>query len=779
MTRCGGLLAKLAVLCACLLSLPAHALAQSMQLLVNGQPRVFALSRPAGAQPHPTVIMLHGAGSNAAREANAPGLGQLAPANGFAAVFPEGRGGRWNHLPVGKEATAFAELAFKDAGGAPDDVAFLKLLVADLVRRGISDPARIYLAGRSAGGLMTLRMLCEDAKLFAGIGLLITGMSEPLGASCRPAKPLPVLLLNGTADRLIPYGGGTVAGMDGTPGRGVFAVWPTERLVEFFRQLNGCIDPPEVALVSLQRGEEIERDRSAQCARAPVEFYRVLGGGHNADPTGLDVSQALLTLFSGTPASGPAAAAAPAVAQSAVLRSDDRPRCFSNAVGTAEVEACGRLIASGEVRGAELVRAYWQRAVMFARRGDNYDRVIADANEMLKIEPNNVDALVLRGSSLQRKGDAMRARDDMNRAVQLGPKSVLAYNGLSTYYNLTGEHDRALAAATESLRLSPDGLYGRKNRAESLEGRGDLEGALADFRSVLARDPQKTERAGKESAEAIRRIEQKLAARNAPAPTATAPPVISSPPVSASPLALVPGRRVALVIGNDRYENLPGLQKAVNDARAVRERLARIGFEVIHVENANRRTMNQKLAELTGKIGRGDTALFFFAGHGIAIRDTNYLLPVDTPQAREGQEGLIAREAIGADVILDALQDRGAKVSLLVLDACRDNPFKTANSRGVGGARGLSQMPAPEGVFVLYSAGFGQTALDRLSDDDKNPNSVFTRTFVKLLERPGLSLQELAKITQSEVRKLAASINHVQMPAYYDQVDGTLTLMPR
>lgn len=533
-------------------------------------------------------------------------------------------------------------------------------------------------------------------------------------------------------------------------------------------------------VVAVQSREQIHLERSAGCPGAPIEFYRVVGGGHNANPNGLDVSQALLTFFSGKPATAPAAAAAPAasgIAQSAVLRSDDRPRCFSNAVGTAEVEACGRLIASGDAKGAELVRAYWQRAVMFARRGDDYDRVIADANEMLKIEPNNVDALVLRGSSLQRKGDAARARDDMNRAVQLGPKSVLAYNGLSTYYNLTGEHDRALAAATESLRLNPDGLYGRKNRAESLEGKGDLQNALDDYRRVLARDPQKTERAGKESAEAIRRIEQTLAARTAPPPPP--PPAAQNLPSPPSTLATVPGRRVALVIGNDRYENLPGLQKAVNDSRVVRDRLAKIGFEVIHVENANRRTMNQKLAELTGKIGRGDTAFFFFAGHGIAVRDTNYLLPVDTPQAREGQEGLITREAIGADVILDALQDRGAKVSLLVLDACRDNPFKTANSRGVGGARGLSQMPAPEGVFVLYSAGFGQTALDRLSDSDKNPNSVFTRTFVKLLEQPALSLQELAKITQGEVRKLAASINHVQMPAYYDQVDGTLTLTPK
>src|SRR5262249_10623418 len=195
---------------------------------------------------------------------------------------------------------------------------------------------------------------------------------------------------------------------------------------------------------------------------------------------------------------------------------------------------------------------------------------------MLKVEPNNVDALVLRGSSLQRKGHAARAPDDMNRAVRLGPKSVLAYNGLSTYYNLTGEHDRALAAATESLRLNPDGLYGRKNRAESLEGKGDLQNALDDYRRVLARDPQKSERAGKAPAEGLSALGRTRAAR--PAPPAPPPPGVRTPPPPPSTLATVPGRRVALVIGNDRYENLPGLQKAVNDSRAVRDRLARIGF---------------------------------------------------------------------------------------------------------------------------------------------------------------------------------------------------------
>jgi len=286
------------------------------------------------------------------------------------------------------------------------------------------------------------------------------------------------------------------------------------------------------------------------------------------------------------------------------------------------------------------------------------------------------------------------------------------------------------------------------------------------------------------------------ATRNAPAPQASLPlppaPKVTPPPAQPAPLpAVTPSvtpaipqftndgsRRVALVIGNDRYEHLPSLQKAGNDARAVGDTLQRLGFEVIRIENAPRRVMNQKLVEFTGKIGRGDTAFFFYAGHGVEVKGINYLLPSDTPQARDGEEGLVTGEGIAADSIIERMQERGAKVSLLVLDACRDNPFKKPGTRGVGTTRGLGQMTAPEGVFVLYSAGLGQTALDRLSDKDPHPNSVFTRTFVSLLGKPGISLQQVAKDTQLEVRRLAATINHPQMPAYYDQILGQFTLAP-
>jgi uncharacterized caspase-like protein len=245
-----------------------------------------------------------------------------------------------------------------------------------------------------------------------------------------------------------------------------------------------------------------------------------------------------------------------------------------------------------------------------------------------------------------------------------------------------------------------------------------------------------------------------------------------------SAAAFLQGKRVALVIGNDEYESLPDLKKAVNDAHAVGTALTKLGFEVLTLENTSRREMNTKLVEFTSKIGPGDTGFFFFAGHGVQLRGTNYLLPIDTPEAEEGQEGLISGEGIAADTVLQEIQSRGAKVAMLVLDACRDNPFAKPGQRGVGGTRGLTLMTVPEGVFVLYSAGVGETALDRLTEDDPDPNSVFTRTFVSLLDQPGLTLHDIAKRTQRNVYELAKSVSHTQMPAYYDQILGELTLLP-
>ena len=118
------------------------------------------------------------------------------------------------------------------------------------------------------------------------------------------------------------------------------------------------------------------------------------------------------------------------------------------------------------------------------------------------------------------------------------------------------------------------------------------------------------------------------------------------------------------------------------------------------------------------------------------------------------------------------LQGGGVRVAVVVLDACRNNPFKKPGVRGVGAERGLGRIEPVRGVFTLYSAGIGQMALDRLGDADNNPNSVFTRVFVPALTRPGLGLGDLAVEVREEVARLAASVKHDQRPAYYDETIG-------
>jgi formylglycine-generating enzyme required for sulfatase activity len=124
------------------------------------------------------------------------------------------------------------------------------------------------------------------------------------------------------------------------------------------------------------------------------------------------------------------------------------------------------------------------------------------------------------------------------------------------------------------------------------------------------------------------------------------------------------------------------------------------------------------------------------------------------------------------------VQARGALASFFVIDACRDNPFEAVGVRSIGSARGLARVDAPTGVFVLFSAGIGQTALDRMNDADRSPNSVFTRTLVPLLRQPGLTHLALAKRVQTEVKSLASSVGHAQQPAFYDQIDGEVVFRP-
>jgi len=238
------------------------------------------------------------------------------------------------------------------------------------------------------------------------------------------------------------------------------------------------------------------------------------------------------------------------------------------------------------------------------------------------------------------------------------------------------------------------------------------------------------------------------------------------------PISAHAANRIGLVIGNDSYTDVPKLEKAVADAAAVGGALADQGFDIVAAINVPRREMNQRISQFISQLEPGDTAFVFFAGHGVEIDGENYLLPTDIAATDSGGSDFIKSESIALSNLLDRVRSTGARTALVIIDACRNNPFEATTGRSIGRTRGLGRITAPQGTFVIFSAGAGQLALDKLSSEDTNANSVFTRTLLPHLREPGQELRVMMSDLRLEVRNLAQTVSHTQIPAYYDELLG-------
>ena len=235
--------------------------------------------------------------------------------------------------------------------------------------------------------------------------------------------------------------------------------------------------------------------------------------------------------------------------------------------------------------------------------------------------------------------------------------------------------------------------------------------------------------------------------------------------------------RIALVIGIDNYVNVPPLLRAVNDAKSIETRLKVARFDTTLVENPDQRTFLEELSKVSARIKPGDIVAFYYAGHGVEIDGRNYLIPADVPKVNSGQKFILTSLSIPVDQIVSELHAQSPSVILLILDACRNNPFSTATSRGLGSERGLVPVEGqPDGTYVIYSAAANQAALDSLGPSDRDPNSVFARVLIGLLDRPGITLKGLAAELRTNVKKIASSVGQDQFPAVYDQLDGDIVL---
>jgi len=233
--------------------------------------------------------------------------------------------------------------------------------------------------------------------------------------------------------------------------------------------------------------------------------------------------------------------------------------------------------------------------------------------------------------------------------------------------------------------------------------------------------------------------------------------------------------RKALVIGNDKYINVTKLKNARADAQAMGKSLGELGFQVDLKLDLDERSLRAAVRTFVANLQGGDEAVFYYAGHGVQLGAANYLLPVDIKPVDETQ---VQDESLPLQRILDDLTAQRVRFSVVIVDACRDNPFPRVAGRSIGGTRGLATTSPATGQMVLFSAGAGQSALDSLGASDRDPNGLFTRVLLKRMREPGVPVDQVLRNVREEVVALAQGVGHQQVPALYDQAIGRFYFKP-
>ncbi len=224
-------------------------------------------------------------------------------------------------------------------------------------------------------------------------------------------------------------------------------------------------------------------------------------------------------------------------------------------------------------------------------------------------------------------------------------------------------------------------------------------------------------------------------------------------------------RRVALVIGNSDYTNVPALANPRNDAADLSETLTLAGFEVVEGLDLTRDGMAQTIREFVDRLDGATTGFFFYAGHGLQVDGRNYMLPVDTVLRSEADLQL---EAIDMNLVLSQME-RDPRVNIIVLDACRDNPFAQSMSRSL--SRGLAPMETRAvGTLIVYSTQPGATA-----DDGIGRNSPFTEALLTQAQAPGLELQQMMRRVRADVIE---KTDNRQVPWDHSSLTSDVFLIP-
>jgi len=436
-----------------------------------------------------------------------------------------------------------------------------------------------------------------------------------------------------------------------------------------------------------------------------------------------------------------------------------------------------------------LAAPYSNRALALRDRGE-FDRALADADEALRRDPNGVAVYATRGELFRMKGDLERALKDQDQAVRLDPKSPLPFLTRGDTYRYKGDFARALADYDQALRMTPDYIPAFVGRGLTFEKQGNLPRARAEYEKALN---SRSQFRGDTAGSALDTARARLAAFDSGAPQPVIPPApvrrasADSLPTQqlaapvAMPTSAASGRRVALVIGNAAYRSVPALINPQHDAEAIGRSLRAVGFETVLIaEDATREQMVDALRRFSNEAEKADWAMVYYSGHGLEVNGTNYLVPVD---AKISSDRDVQFAAIPLDQVMASVEG-ARKLKLVLLDACRNNPFipqmrRTAPSAAVavqasttGGplptrsiGAGLAAVKVTGATLVVYAAKHGQTALDGEGD-----NSPFAIAFVQRLATPNVEINKLFRLVRDDVMEATAGR---QEPYTYGSLPGS------
>jgi tetratricopeptide (TPR) repeat protein len=424
-------------------------------------------------------------------------------------------------------------------------------------------------------------------------------------------------------------------------------------------------------------------------------------------------------------------------------------------------------------------RALSNRGEVWRLKGD-LNRSLADLDKSISLIPNSALTLCRRGDTLRERGELDRSLTDYSAAIAVSANAICAYTGRgltlekkNSPKEAKSDYDKALSLALEkdpdpasgkeaqntarlrSATLAEDARREVERRAQADKEQAAMAAATANEKLLAAKSAQQLLVKQAEE-EAIRKAAEMEEARKAAEKLRLA--AVPPKPV------LDQGKRVALVIGNSAYQNVQALPNPVRDADAIADAFRKVGFQSVQVEHdLTRDQLTKALRKFEDVAVTANWAVIYFGGHGMVVNGENYLIPVD---ARLVSDRDVLDEAVALDRVLVATEG-AKKLRMVLLDACRDNPFlikmrQSTASRSL--SRGLAAIEPGVGTLVAYAARDGQLALD-----GNGEHSPFATGLLNHIQTPNLEIGMFFRIVRDDVR---SATRRQQEPFVYGSLPG-------